>query len=324
MADTSVTGGTAGILENLAPFLRDSLRALPPELLSGVEEIRLRVGSPLLLRSARGEFFISSDGLPTREVGKAFIVSSDELSQSLMIISKSSFYALEEELKRGYITLPGGHRAGICGRAVLENGAVKGLKSISSINFRVARYVRGAARELLPHLFRSKGTSTPTHTLIVSPPCCGKTTVLRDLSFSLSEGLGLSRAYQVAVIDERSEIAAMLDGYPQLPVGIRTDVLDACPKAEGIMLMIRSMSPEVVICDEIGRREDALAIHEAINAGIKVIATAHGGSYEEIAGRPVIGELVSQGLFETVALYSRRRGPGTLERVLNGKGVVIG
>ena len=323
MADISIIGGTAGILDNLAPFLRDSLRLLPPELLSGVEEIRLRVGSPLLLRSARGEFFMGTDGMPTRDAGKAFIISLDELSQSLMIISKSSFYALEEELKRGYITLPGGHRAGICGRAILEKGAVKGLKNISGINFRVARHVRGAARELLPHLFRNRATGTPTHTLIVSPPGCGKTTVLRDLAFSLSEGLNLPRAYHVSIIDERSEIAAMLDSCPQLPVGIRTDVLDACPKAEGIMLMIRSMSPEVVICDEIGRREDALAIHEAINAGIKVIATAHGGSYEEILGRPVIGELVSQGLFETVALYSRRRGPGTLEKVLNGKGVFI-
>ncbi|MCL2677564.1 MAG: stage III sporulation protein AA [Clostridiales bacterium] len=313
-------GGAQRLLPYLPPFLRNALGQAPPALLAALEEIRLRQGAPVLLRCGREEWFLAARGGAVKEREAALIPGAQEMRESILAISQSSFYALEEELKRGFITLPGGHRAGLAGKAVLENGAVKTLKEISGINFRVARHVPRAAGRLLPLLFTAAGAGLPAHTLIVSPPGCGKTTVLRDLAFSLSEGGRWGRGLQVGVVDERSELAAMLNGQPQLPIGMRTDVLDACPKAEGMMLLIRSMAPQVLICDEIGRAEDAAAILEAARAGIKVIASAHGGGREEMLARPAVGGLIEAGVFERLALYSRSNGPGTLEGVWNGKG----
>jgi len=239
------------------------------------------------------------------------------LEKTLMMLSQSSFYALDEELRRGYITLPGGHRAGLCGHAVLENGYIRGQRDICSVNFRIARQEKGCADSLMRHLMQKNGL--PFHTLIISPPGCGKTTILRDISLSLSENYAL----QVGIIDERSEIAAMSRGGAQLSVGTTCDILDASPKAEGIMLMLRSMSPQVLICDEIGRREDMEAVFEAINAGVKVIATAHAGSRTEALSRPVLGEILKQNCFERLVLYSARQGPGTLEQIWNAKGETI-
>ena len=306
------------VLPYLPPALRGELAALGAQYLKGLEELRLRRGLPVALRFGDSEAFLSAKkpGAVTTRAEAARLLSDGEMEQLIMLLSGSSFYALDEELRRGYITLPGGHRAGLCGKAVLEHGQIRTMKEISSVNLRIARPLRGNGALLLPYLW---GTGDLPHsTLIVSPPGAGKTTLLRDLAGLLSLGTSGFRPLNVGVVDERSEIAAMVKGKAQMPLGLRCDVLDACPKAEGMMLMIRSMAPQVLICDEIGRPEDATAIAEAANAGIRVIASAHGANREEILARPVLAQLLANHFFRLIVILSRRKGPGTIEEIWNG------
>jgi stage III sporulation protein AA len=234
-------------------------------------------------------------------------------------MSEYSLYARDEELRRGYLALPGGHRAGFAGRVVVEDGRVKLLRDISGITIRIARDVLGAGEPLLSHLYCQRGKRV-RHTLLVSAPQAGKTTMLRDLARLFSDGdEGVGRpGFKVGIVDERSELAGCYLGEPQLDVGKRTDVLDGCPKAEGMMMLVRSMSPQIVVTDELGRPEDAHAVEEAVNTGATVLATAHGQSVEELMKRPSLAYLLAHGLFERVVVLSRRKGPGTIEGIFDG------
>lgn len=310
------------VKQEIFPFLPESLRKLlsllSREDLASLEEIRVRRGQPLFLQMERGSFFLKKDGGLTRLRAEGYMVTDDDLERILQLVSRSSLYAFEEELRRGYLTVKGGHRVGLCGRAVVEGGKVRTLKNFSSLNIRVAREKKGCGEEIFPQLF--DGEQRFLHTLIISPPRCGKTTLLRDLVRLLSVGKGFWPGCNVGVVDERSEIAGCYQGVPQKDVGPRTDVLDGCPKAEGMMMMIRAMAPEVLVTDEVGRPEDVPALREALNAGIKVLTTAHGESLEEVARRPGIGELIREGFFQRYVILSRRRGPGTVEKVLDRVG----
>jgi stage III sporulation protein AA len=225
----------------------------------------------------------------------------------------------------------GGHRVGLAGRTVTEHGKVKLLKEISSFNVRVAREICGIGRHVLPYLLDSAVgpaglclAGCPIHhTLIVSPPRQGKTTLIRDLARLISAGgwsHGSGAAHpgcKVGIVDERSEIAACVRGVPRFNLGPRTDVLDSCPKAEGMMMMVRSMSPEVLVVDEIGRPEDALAIREALHAGVKVIATAHGTGLEDVRNRPILRELIEEHIFSRYVVLGGAAAPGRLEAVFD-------
>jgi stage III sporulation protein AA len=260
------------------------------------------------------------------------------------MLTQHSLYTFEEELRKGFITVAGGHRVGLAGRTVLEQGKVKLLKDISSFNIRIAREHTGCAVKILPYVVDASSFGGVHHTLIVSPPQQGKTTLIRDLARILSSGtaaaegapsmvpspispvsrspqtLALERGYKVGIVDERSEIAACARGVPRFDLGPRTDVLDGCPKAEGMMMMIRSMSPELLIVDEIGRPEDATAIHEAIHAGICVIATAHGLNYADISRRPVLKELLADEVFTRIVVLGKQPVTGSLESVYDAQG----
>lgn len=296
------------------PTLRSILSQLSPTQWESLEEIRLRQARPLMVTTHDSDFFLSSQGKTNRTPDGAYLPTVDDVTGTLHLMTGHSLYAVEEELRTGFITLSGGHRVGLCGRAVLDGGLVKNLKHITGLNVRLARQVPGAAEDLIRHIV-SEGR--PLHTLIVSPPRCGKTTVLRDVARRLSNGIPrLSVPGQkVVIVDERSEIASCFMGVPQNDVGIRTDVLDACPKAEGISMVLRGMSPEVIVTDEIGKEADVQAIRDAQHAGVVVIATAHGGSKAEIERRPAMAALLSEGGFERIILLSRRCGPGTIEHV---------
>lgn len=307
------------IIPFLAPRIRCLLEKLPDNILPDVEEIRIRQGRVLLLRVGLKEFGISEEGKLIKDPRKGVIIEADDLQRTLQIISQSSIYALEEELRSGFLTLPGGHRVGLVGQAVLDKGRVKTLKYISGLNFRIAREIWGAADEVLPYLI-NKQSGNMYHTLLVSAPRGGKTTMLRDIIRQLSNGipeLGFM-GVNVGLVDERSEIAGCYAGIPQKDIGIRTDILDRCPKAEGMLMLLRSMSPQVVATDEIGRKEDIHAIEELLNAGVSVITTVHGNTLDDLKQRPVLRDLIAQNIFERYVLLGRSRGIGSVEDIIDG------
>lgn len=304
----------ATILSELfAAPLRKVLERLPPPIGAALEEIRIRENRPLEIGYAGSFAFVQPDGSPTVDPRTAYVPGRDECRALLERVTNHSLYAAEEELRRGYVTISGGHRVGLAGRVVLERGAVAHLRNVACFNVRIARARPGCASAALPGLLDVR-SQTIKHTLILSPPQQGKTTLLRDLIRSISSGDWRDAAAadwtgrKVGVVDERSEIAACEDGVPTFDLGPRCDVLDGCPKAEGIMMLIRSMSPEVVAVDEIGRQEDAEALKEALHAGVRVLATAHASGLDDLFARPVLSSLAASGVFGVYVLLSRSGG----------------
>ena len=290
-------------------FLAPKLRKMVAEVLlkPGLEEIRLRLERPLMIKGDQGYICVSEEGQPCRP-DRSYLVSADDLQRTIQIITKNSWYAWEQELLGGYLTLPGGHRVGIGGKAVFANGVLKSVKDISSLNFRVAKEIIGCAGSVLNKVLLGPEQKILS-TLIVSPPGCGKTTLLRDLTRQIA-----NRGVQVAVIDERSEIAACYEGVPQLDVGFQSDILDGYSKEVGVNHALRGLSPQVVVTDEIGHQRDAWVLAELSRSGVKVIATCHGSSLSQVKAKNWAQS--SMGVFETVVILSRRNGPGTIESVL--------
>jgi len=293
------------------------ISSIPTTALADVTEIRLRVNKPLLLVVGKEEMLVSPLGRTVVDPQFAYLCSRDDIQRILQLISKNSMYAFEQELKMGFLTIQGGHRIGLAGQAIMDGGEIKSLKHISSLNIRMAREVKGCADVVMPYLFA--GEQRLLSTLVISPPRCGKTTLLRDLIRQLSTGTKACRGLQVGVVDERSEIAACNNGVPTVDLGPRTDVLDGCPKASGMLMLIRSMSPAVVATDELGRAEDVYAIREALNAGVNVLATVHGRNISEVLQRPYVGELIQKQYFERYVELSDNPRVGTVVRVMDGQ-----
>jgi stage III sporulation protein AA len=269
----------------------------------------------LLIKIGENEITIDIRGNVIKEFERGYCIDEEDLYRTVASISDNSLYAYEEEIRRGFITLPGGHRVGLAGQVVMNSNQVGNIKNFSGIAFRVAREVKDCARPLIPYICK-KSFSEPINTILISPPRCGKTTILRDIARILSDGSNGFEGCNVSIIDERSELAGCYRGIPQLDVGQRTDVMDSCPKALGMIMAIRSLSPRVVITDEIGRKEDADALRECINAGVAIITSIHAGSIKELEKKPILQELLSSGSFNLGVVLSRRRGPGSIEEII--------
>lgn len=254
-----------------------------------LHEIRVRAGKPVV--------FCTSG----RQTALNWIPTAEEVSALAEALSGHSLYARENETRQGYLTLRGGHRMGLCGQVRLRS-LKRELHGVGSVCIRIAGEWKGSADGLLPYA-RSGGQ---VHSgLIMGIPGTGKTTLLRDLARQLATG---REARQVAVIDERGELAACVDGVPQLDTGAWSDVLDGCPKDEAVAWLLRSMCPQVIVTDELAGPQDIAAIQEAIACGCSVIATVHAASLNELAARPVISSMLAQRAFGWYAVLGREGG----------------
>ena len=285
-----------------------------------VYEIRLRVNAPLIVIYQGQEYFLTREGEFSREESQGCFVRAEDLKETMEYVSSYSMYAFEEEIRQGFITIQGGHRVGIAGKTVLEGDRIKSVKYISYINLRLSHQIKGCASPILPYIIKN---GRICHTLIISPPRCGKTTLLRDLIRQVSSGSSYMPGVSVGVVDERSEIGGSYQGIPQNDLGIRTDVLDCCPKAEGMMMLIRSMSPEVVAVDELGDYEDIHAIESVIHCGCKLFATVHGSSIEDIKRKPLMQRLVRERIFERYIVLHHQDRAGRVKAIVDERGTSL-
>jgi stage III sporulation protein AA len=312
-----------GIDDWMPRLIKSAIHLLSDDVRNTLEEIRIREERPLEIVFNGQYGFVTALGKVSRNPQEAIHPTREDCAKLLDVLTNHSVYSYEEELKRGFITIAGGHRVGLAGRTVLELGRVKHIRNISSFNIRIAREVMDCGKQVLPALLDQK-LQRLHHTLIISPPQKGKTTLIRDLARLISYGYwGVQtnlRGLKVGIVDERSELAACARGVPTFDLGPRTDVLDGCPKAEGMMMMIRAMSPDVIVVDEIGREEDAAAILEALHAGIRIIASAHGHDLDDISKRPVMKDLIANQVFSRYVILHNEGGTPAVQAIYDNRG----
>lgn len=280
----------------LPAHLRRAAEQLPTHWQERCEELRLRAGRPMTAVLPKGEE-------PVPESWDAPIRSAD-LHQVLEIATRASAHTALERVRNGFVTVKGGHRIGLCGSGVVRDGEVCNLRELSSLAIRVAHSVPGTAGPILDGLLDGGSLRS---TLILSPPGWGKTTLLRDLVRMISDGIGI-RAMRVGVADERGELAAMCDGLPQMDVGTHTDVMDGCPKAAGLLMLLRGMNPQVLAADEITAPEDCAALETAANCGVVLLATAHGASVADLSARALYRSLLEKGVFQRAVTIQYEQG----------------
>lgn len=274
-----------------------------------LQEIRIRIGQPLLFRyGGRERGLIRSP---------AYVARAEDVNETVQYAADYSLYAYEQEMRQGYLTIEGGHRVGLAGQVITDGSLIRNLKYISSVNIRIAHEVVGCADGVLPSLVQEGDILS---TLIIAPPGCGKTTLLRDLIRQISDGRSFLEGRNVGVVDERSELGGSYMGVRQNDLGIRTDLLDACPKAEGMLMLLRSMGPQVIAVDEIGSEQEVQALKYAMRCGCRMIATVHGASFGEIRSKPLFDEFFARKLFQRYVVLAYGRRLGQVEGIYDERG----
>ena len=290
------------ILTNFNPFIRTALIKIPDKIKNNIQEICIRINSSIIIFTQNKSYFVGKNGEITPGDPKNLLISQNDILETMKILCNFSIYSYQNQIKEGFITLKGGHRVGISGTAVINNNEIINISDISSINFRISREVLGCSDRIFDKFGLNIGG-----TLIIGPPSSGKTTILRDIARKLSTSFEADKLIKVSIIDERREIAASYQGVPQRDIGF-SDVLSGFPKAEGIIRAIRTLSPKIIICDEIGGIEDAEAIKKSLNSGVGIIASIHAKSTDEMANSFRIKNILSSGAIKRAVLLDSNPG----------------
>lgn len=281
-------------LELLSPKLRAAAENIGQIERDKITELRLRRNCFFSAVLYGKEYFVTYDGRLMNSHEQAVSVSEEDISFAFTKAFRGSVHSFPREISQGYITCGGGNRVGFCGTAVCDpkTYAVTSVKNVSSLNIRIAREVIGCASAIYKQAFVAGSASL----IIAAPPCGGKTTVLRDLARMLSEN------YRISIIDERGELASMYDGCQGNNVGLRSDVFNLYNKSDAVTTAVKVMSPEIIICDEIGSKTDLQALEYAVNSGVKLVCTCHAADFDELKKRPAAGRLIKEKVFDFAAI----------------------
>ncbi len=296
-----VYASSARVISYLSPRLRCAVQSMSGSDTYRIQEIRLRAGRPLAVSINGKEKFVTMAGKLTAYPDEGVKVLRTEIEETFRAVCEYSVYSYQKELREGYVTLKGGARVGISGTAVYENGVLTSMRNISSMAFRIPREVKNSAAELATLRFNGL--------LVAGAAGSGKTTVLRDLCRILGS------EKRVSLVDSRGEVAGMLHGMPQFDIGFHTDVFDGFPRDIGAMTALRSMTPEYIVCDEIGTYDDTEAIKQICGCGVNIIASAHGGSIEDILRRTALLPLIEAGIFSHIAMLESALHPGRISEI---------
>lgn len=295
----------------ISPRIRMILEKLNDNTVSDIQEIRLRTNRPVVIVTASGSSFLTTNGRTSFILSAGCVLASEnEISDTVNKICGYSMHSHSEDILNGYVTLPNGSRVGLCGTAVFERGELKSVKDISSINIRIPRTVESMSEIIMDKVF-SIGLC---NLIIAGPPSSGKTTMLKDIAYQLSSGR-LGRYYKLCVVDERKELYS--EKSDALALGPNTDVISGFPKGTGIGMAVRTLSPEVIICDEIGGGKEVEEIVEGMNSGVKFILSLHADSVSELKLKKQFIRLCRTGGFKKIILMSGSDAPGTVKSIIN-------
>ena len=285
----------------LVPRYGSVLLGLPGWLKEQAFDIHIKAGQPIALCGREGTYFLNGEGHPVPEAQGAPCVSREVLREMFLQLCGHSVFRHEEEIRQGFVCPGGNCRVGLCGTAVMEGGEIRSLRDLSSASVRIARQIPGAAAPVAAALWEGEQLQD---TLILAPPGAGKTTLLRDLIRSLSQGEG-HVPLRVGVADERGELAALYRGRPQMDLGEHTDVVEGCPKAVGMMLLLRGMTPQVLAVDEVTDGADVQAMRQAVGCGVVLLSTAHGTDRADLLRRPLYRAMLEEGIFRRLVTICR-------------------
>lgn len=305
-------------IEGLDTDIKYILLKISKDVQEKIQEIRIRTGRPIIVKIESRNYYVNTDGTISEGLTKyVYITTKDKLLETFNRLCQYSVYTYQDQINNGFITLRGGHRVGICGSAVVNENIITNIKDISSINLRIARMVPGVASDVINLTMRKNICGL----LICGKPGSGKTTLLKDITRQISSGV-LGRKYNIAVIDERGEIASNFEGEPQNDLGDSVDIFDGYPKVMGMMMAIRTMAPDLIICDEIGTQAESDAIETVLNSGVNVICTAHAGNEEEVYNKPQIRRLIASNAFSNIVILSSGDTPCKISKVIDTRGVM--
>lgn len=305
----------------LPPALCERLLGFSPEKQADVREVTLRTGRPLTVTTGDGVWFLNDSGVFSRfPPSMRAALTAKQVGESLRFLTEYSLHSFEESLCGGYLTIKGGHRAGIAGTGVHKDGSISHIRDVCAISLRIARQVRGVSRGLLYALYH---TQCIPSVLLVGAPASGKTTVLRDLIRSLAGGEA-GRYVRVSVIDERSELGAAYQGEAQYDLGLTSELFDGFSKSEGMTMALRAMSPEIIAVDELGSVQDAEAVRQVQCGGAAVLATAHAQNAESVLKRPVLAALLKEGAFDVVVALKDANSPGEVAKICTAQELFAG